>query len=118
DCPALTVQHLQAAADALRQGADVVCIPAEDGGYVLVGLHQPQPGLFGGIDWSTERVMAQTRQRARTLGLALCALAPLWDVDTPADLVRLATCPDLAALACLSAPRQASTLFVDQEMFG
>ena len=121
DCPALTVQHMQAAADALRQGADAVCIPAEDGGYVLVGLCQPQPELFDGIDWSTERVMAQTRQRASTLGLALCELAPLWDVDTPSDLVRLATWPELAALAalaCPSAPRQASTLFVDQEILG
>lgn len=91
DCPALTAQHLHAAADALRQGVAAVFIPAEDGGYVLVGLNQPQPGLFDGIDWSTERVMAQTRQRAQALDLALCELAPLWDVDTPQDLVRLET---------------------------
>ena len=112
DCPALTVQHLHAAADALRQGADAVFIPAEDGGYVLVGLQQPQPGLFQGIDWSTERVMAQTRQRAGAMGLALCELAPLWDVDTPADLARLATLPEFAALIERSAPVPVSAPFL------
>ena len=99
DCPALTVQHLQTAAAALRKGAAAVFIPAEDGGYVLVGLQQPQPGVFQCIDWGTERVMAQTRQRASALGLALCELAPLWDVDTPADLARLATLPEFTDLA-------------------
>ena len=34
DCPALTPEHLQQAADAL-QTVDGVLIPAEDGGYVL-----------------------------------------------------------------------------------
>ena len=117
DCPALTVQHLQAAADALRQGADAVFIPVEDGGYVLVGLQQPQTAVFHGIDWSTERVMAQTRQRASALGLALCELAPLWDVDTPDDLARLATLPAFAALAGHSAAVEASTPFVFPELF-
>ncbi len=100
DCPALTVQHLRAAAAALQAGtgAGAVFVPAEDGGYVLVGLRQPQPGLFHGIDWSTERVMAQTRQRAGALGVALCELAPLWDVDTPDDLARLAALPEFAQL--------------------
>ena len=106
DCPALTVQHLRAAAAALQVGpetgtdtnARAVFIPAEDGGYVLVGLRQPQPGLFHGIDWSTDRVMAQTRQRAHALGVALCELALLWDVDTPDDLARLAALPEFAQL--------------------
>lgn len=112
DCPALTVQHLRAAAAALHggaatgapTGAGAVCIPAEDGGYVLVGLRQPQPGLFQGIDWSTERVMAQTRQRAGALGVVLCELAPLWDVDTPDDLARLEALPEFAHLAGKSLP--------------
>ncbi len=108
DCPALGMQHLRAAAAALQggaaTGAGAVFIPAEDGGYVLVGLRQPQPGLFHGIDWSTERVMAQTRQRAKALGVALCELAPLWDVDTPHDLARLAALPECAHLASEGMP--------------
>ena len=88
DCPALQAHHLRAAANALT-GADAVFIPAEDGGYVLVGLQQPQPGLFAAMTWSTDRVMAETRQRAASLGLRIRELPMMWDVDTPADLQRL-----------------------------
>src|SRR5262249_31864 len=37
DCPALTPSHLREAAEVLRGGSDVVVIPADDGGYVLIG---------------------------------------------------------------------------------
>lgn len=94
DCPALRPEHLAAAARALGDGQsagnDAVFIPAEDGGYVLVGLRCPQPGLFTGVDWGSEQVMAQTRQRLSALGLRWCELPSLWDVDRPADLTRLA----------------------------
>ena len=88
DCPALRPHHLRAAAVALRD-VDAVFIPAADGGYVLVGLRQPQPGLFTGMTWSTDRVMAETRQRAAALALQIRELPTLWDVDTPSDLRRL-----------------------------
>lgn len=90
DCPALTAGHLTAAADALRNGNDAVFIPAEDGGYVLVGLRCPQPRLFEGIDWGTGMVMAQTRERLAAQGLRWAEPATLWDVDRPTDLCRLA----------------------------
>ena len=89
DCPALGPHHLQSAAAALRDGADAVIIPAEDGGYVLIGLRQPRPDLFADMPWGTEAVMAETRRRAAELRLAVCELAPLWDVDVPEDLDRL-----------------------------
>ena len=123
DCPALTVQHLRAAAAALHVGANTgtgtgtgaVFIPAEDGGYVLVGLSQPQPGLFHGIDWSTERVMEQSRQRARAMGVALCELAPLWDVDTPDDLARLVALPEFAHLPSPCFPARHCPSFLSPE---
>ena len=75
-----------------RQGSnDAVFIPAEDGGYVLVGLRRPQPRLFAGVEWGSERVMVQTRQRLSELALSWVELPPLWDVDRPADLARLAS---------------------------
>ena len=86
DCPALTPSHLRQAADVLREGRDVVVIPAEDGGYVLIGSRRPQPGLFNGMTWGTDQVMAQTRQRLAHSGLTWRELPPLWDVDRPADL--------------------------------
>lgn len=89
DCPALTGHHLVAAEEALRNGNDAVFIPAEDGGYVLVGLRCPCPEAFRDIAWSTAHVMAQTRQRLRDAGLRWKELDPLWDIDRPADLARL-----------------------------
>lgn len=89
DCPALTPGHLRAAAQALCDGFDAVLHPAEDGGYVLVGLRRPQPSLFSGMQWSTADVMAQTRSRARALRVR--EFETLWDVDVPADLPRLRT---------------------------
>jgi hypothetical protein len=67
-----------------------VVLPAEDGGYVLIGTARPQPVLFAGVEWGTERVMAQTRECLRAAGLRWCEPATLWDVDRPADLARLA----------------------------
>src|SRR5262245_50035536 len=89
DCPALTPAHLRMAADILRAGDDAVVIPAEDGGYVLIGTRRPQPALFEAIAWSTPQVMAQTRARLRALDLAWQEPLTLWDVDLPADLERL-----------------------------
>jgi uncharacterized protein len=89
DCPALTEDHLGEAAGALRGGSDVVLFPAEDGGYVLIGMRVPQPGLFTGMRWSTPEVMDETRRRLRQLGLSWREPATLWDVDLAADLTRL-----------------------------
>jgi len=89
DCPALTELHLRGAANALREGNDVVIIPAEDGGYVLIGTRVPQPAIFAGIAWGTGSVLADTRTRIIEQRLMLTEQPPLWDVDTEADLARL-----------------------------
>lgn len=88
DCPPLTPGHLRRAAQALLDGEEAVFHPAEDGGYVLVGLRRPQAALFEGIAWSTDAVMAQTRERAAAAGLRLREFETLWDLDLPADLAR------------------------------
>ncbi len=91
DCPPLTPSHLHAAAHALCTGHDATFLAAEDGGYVLIGLRRAIPELFFEIGWSTDRVMEQTRQRMRQLGLKWHEGELLWDVDRPEDLRRLAT---------------------------
>lgn len=88
DCPALTPAHLRTAAEALH-GAEVVLIPAEDGGYVLIGARAPQPALFAHMTWGVPTVLAETRTRIAALGLRSVELEPLWDVDTENDLARL-----------------------------
>lgn len=91
DAPALDASRLREAASALSaEGApDAVFVPALDGGYALVGLRRPAPTLFGGMPWSTAQVMAATRECARAAGLRWTELAPVADVDEPADLVHL-----------------------------
>ncbi|PKO86344.1 MAG: hypothetical protein CVU18_15430 [Betaproteobacteria bacterium HGW-Betaproteobacteria-12] len=97
DCPLLSPELLRQAAAGLASH-DAVVIPAEDGGYVLLGLRQPAPQLFAGVDWSTAQVMEQTRQRLQQLGWRWQELPQLWDVDRPADVDRLlATLPEAAS---------------------
>ena len=89
DCPALTAHHLQQAAAALCNGDDAMFVPAEDGGYALVGLSRAVPELFAGITWGEAAVMAQTRDRLRGHGLRWSELETLWDIDRPEDYQRL-----------------------------
>jgi hypothetical protein len=90
DCPVLTALNLIEAANLLREGSDVVFLPTEDGGYALVGAAKPWPEIFADIRWGTDRVMAETRLRARALGLRTAEPAIVWDIDTPADYDRAA----------------------------
>ena len=90
DCPALTVAHLNAVSHWLAQNQGACFIPAEDGGYVLVGLSKPCAALFADITWGSDMVMQQTRVAAFNAGVPLHALPPLWDIDTPNDYHRLA----------------------------
>ena len=89
DCPALTCDHLRTAADVLRGRAPAVVVPAEDGGYTMIGLRAPEPVLFADMPWGTSGVMDETRRRLRTLGLTWHEPVTLWDVDVPEDLERM-----------------------------
>jgi rSAM/selenodomain-associated transferase 1 len=94
DCPALTPQHLREAARALDAGCDAVLAPAEDGGYVLIGLTRVTHRLFNGVRWGESTVMAETRERLAALGWRWRELETLWDVDRPEDLARLGPLAD------------------------
>ena len=61
--------------------------PAEDGGYVLVGLARAIDA-FSGIPWSSAETMAATRAKLDALGVRWQELPTLWDIDSPADLAR------------------------------
>ena len=77
----------------LRLTSDVVIGPSDDGGYYLIGIRKPQPRLFEAIDWSTDRVRAQTLERAAEIGLGVHLLPGCYDVDDRRTLHRL--CDDL-----------------------
>lgn len=98
DCPALSATHLRRAALELC-GNDGIVIPAEDGGYVLIGTRMSSPEMFTGIDWGSNRVMDQARQRFTAMGWQWSEQGLLWDVDQPQDLERLyARYPDAMAI--------------------
>ena len=80
DLPEIDRPYVEQAA-ALLAAHDLVLGPVEDGGYGLVGLKAPAPLLFSGIAWSTPNVLAETRSRARQLGLSVAELPTTWDVD-------------------------------------
>lgn len=92
DCPPIDAQMLRACAQSLLQ-RDAVFLPAEDGGYGLVGLNRPQAHLFENMPWGTSAVMAVTREKCAGAGLTWDEPFVIWDVDTPEDLERLRRSP-------------------------
>lgn len=93
DCPSVDGAYVAQALSLLAAGEPVVLGPAEDGGYVLVGLRAPTPAVFHDISWGQPQVMAQTRQRLRQAGITWRELPLRWDVDRPEDLARLEALP-------------------------
>jgi len=90
DSPTVPLAFVSEALFILRsKQADVVLGPTDDGGYYLVGLRQPAPGLFESVAWSTPLAYAHTAANAARLGLRLHVLPPWYDIDTPDDLARL-----------------------------
>ncbi len=96
DHPTLPLATVHEAFERLERGARVVIGPAEDGGYYLIALRPDTvfgplfERLFQDIEWSTDRVLSQTLERCRELGLEPELLETATDVDTPDDLRRLA----------------------------
>ncbi|MGH9778120.1 MAG: TIGR04282 family arsenosugar biosynthesis glycosyltransferase [Candidatus Acidiferrales bacterium] len=90
DSPTLPRRRLRDAQAALGR-ADAVLGPARDGGYYLIGLRRTgKKRLFDGVAWGTRRAFAQTRQNLLAAGLRVRLLPVGYDVDTAADLRRLA----------------------------
>ncbi len=88
DCPSLTADDLQESFTALREGADLLIAPAEDGGYVMIGMSELKSHMFSNMPWGSNAVLAETRRRAAVAQLNLQELATQWDVDTVADWLR------------------------------
>ena len=90
DSPTVPAKNFSKAIAGLRTHGDrIVLGPCEDGGYYLIGLKKLHRGLFEQIDWSTERVLEQTKQCAREIDLEVTLLPSGYDVDDAASLCRL-----------------------------
>ena len=90
DSPTLPTRFLVEAARLLGEPGDrVVFGPSVDGGYYLIGLKRFHARLFEEVAWSTERVLAQSLERAAEIGLEATLLPEWYDVDDAACLERL-----------------------------
>jgi uncharacterized protein len=90
DSPTVPAENFAEALELLSAIEDrVVLGPSDDGGYYLIGVKKPHRHLFEQIDWSTERVLNQTIQRATEIGLEVKLLPNGYDVDDGASLRRL-----------------------------
>jgi glycosyltransferase A (GT-A) superfamily protein (DUF2064 family) len=99
DSPTLDTALIAEAVGALDQ-ADLVICPDRDGGYNLVGLRRPAPGLFA-HPMSTSSVLRDTLACAESLGLRAHLLDPGFDLDRIEDLRWLAAARSGArALPC------------------
>ncbi len=84
DIPGLNDKVMGRALELLKD-KDLVLGPAGDGGYYLIGMKSPHPELFADVEWSTDKVLDQTLERAGELGVG--RTETLTDVDRPQDLV-------------------------------
>ncbi len=90
DSPTVPAENFEQAVELLSTSEDrVVLGPSDDGGYYLIGVKKPHRHLFEQIDWSTERVLNQTMQRATEIGIEVKLLPTGYDVDDDASLRRL-----------------------------
>ena len=91
DSPTLPMAYVREAFTLLADPQyDAVFGPCSDGGYYLVGARAVHRELFENIAWSTSQVLTQTRAQARMHGLSVALLPSWYDVDTGADLHKLA----------------------------
>lgn len=98
DCPSVDAGYIEQARSALQQ-ADLVFGPSDDGGYVLIAARRTTPGMLGGVEWGSERALAQSVAAAREAGLSVATLDPRWDVDEPADWDRFLAMVDQSPTA-------------------
>src|SRR6267378_7218994 len=90
DSPTIPAENFTKAIELLSLPGDrIVLGPCDDGGYYLIGLKRLHPEVFERIDWSTQRVFEQTRQRATQIGVKVHELPRGFDVDDRATLHRL-----------------------------
>jgi 2-phospho-L-lactate guanylyltransferase (CobY/MobA/RfbA family) len=89
DAPGLTAAHVRQALERLAGDPDrVVAGPCPDGGFYLLAAARPIPGLAAGVRWCRGDALASLRRALAAAGRELVSIAPLADLDRPADFER------------------------------
>jgi uncharacterized protein len=91
DTPQVTASLLELAIRPLADGsADAVLGPANDGGFWLLGLRQPDPTLVDGVPMSTAGTGAAQLARLEDASLRVLQLSSCTDVDDAAGALAVA----------------------------
>jgi uncharacterized protein len=87
DVPGLTAEHIGQAVALLRENPErVVLGPSPDGGLYLIAMARPLPGLAVAARWCRRSTRRDLERSLRLAGREVVRLAPLCDLDRPADL--------------------------------
>ena len=98
DVPGLEAGHLDSAMALLRENPNRVILgPSPDGGLYLIAMARPIPGLAEAARWCRRTTRRDLERSLRAAGREVVRLAPLRDLDRPADfatwLMRGASAP-------------------------
>ncbi|MEO8899641.1 MAG: DUF2064 domain-containing protein [Candidatus Dormibacter sp.] len=88
DAPTLPATTLAACFDHLA-GRRATLVPADDGGWVALGVDAPLNATLAGVTWSSERTCEATRAALVLAGRGPLLLDPWYDVDDAPGLARL-----------------------------
>jgi len=88
DAPSLTVGQIEIAINKLGEANDVVIAPAEDGGYVLIGMSRHCDDVFQSVPWGSDAVLKTTREKIVRNNLTSFELETCWDIDRVEDYWR------------------------------
>ena len=92
DAPTLPAGHIL---ELLGATTDVALGPTVDGGFYGIAAGRIDPAMFDGVPWSTPETLSRTVDAIRACSLSLALVSPWYDVDGPADLLRLEREPNL-----------------------
>ncbi len=87
DAPTLNADYYAAAVSALAE-SDIVLGPAADGGVTLMGACKPWPALEQ-LPWSSATLGETLKSACIVTGYTVAELPERYDIDVPADLLRL-----------------------------
>ena len=88
DAPSLSEDQIEIAINKLAENNDVVIAPAEDGGYVLIGMSHYCDAIFQSVSWGTDNVLQTTRNKIKANSLLSFELKSCWDIDRMEDYQR------------------------------
>lgn len=85
DSPDMPPEFIYKGFDMLEK-SDIVIGPSRDGGYYLIGLKDPDRRIFKDVNWSSDKVFAETMDNIKNTGKIASLVDGWYDIDTPEDL--------------------------------